>query len=68
MEAISANDVTISHGPVPTLGWGAMTMSFKLADRMLVQGIKVGDTVSFAFHESDGGMVVERMQKMGGDR
>lgn len=68
VEAISTNEVTISHGPVPTLGWGAMTMPFKLADRMLVQGIRVGDTVSFSFHESDGGMVVERMQKMGGDR
>lgn len=68
VEAISANEVTISHSPVPALGWGAMTMPFKLADRMLVQGIKVGDTVSFAFRGSDGGMVVERMQKMGGDR
>ncbi len=68
VEAISTNEVTISHGPVPTLGWGAMTMPFKLANRMLVQGINVGDTVNFAFHESDGGMVVERMQRMGGDR
>ena len=65
IEAVSANEVTISHGPVPTLNWGPMTMPFKLADPKLVQGIKVGDKVGFTFHQDDAGVTIEHLQKTG---
>lgn len=68
VEALSADEVTISHGPVPTLGWGPMTMPFNLTDPKQAQGIKAGDTVRFVFHEGDAGMVIERMEKTGDGR
>lgn len=39
--------VTIDHGPIKALNWGAMTMPFKVADASLLSGLKVGAKVSF---------------------
>lgn len=39
--------VTIDHGPIKALNWGAMTMPFKVADAALLSGLKVGAKVSF---------------------
>ena len=47
VEAIDKNEITLSHGPIPTLQWGAMTMGFKLPASGLPPGIKVGDRVDF---------------------
>lgn len=47
VEAIRKDEITLSHGPIPTLQWGAMTMSFKLPASGVPQGIKVGDRVDF---------------------
>jgi Cu(I)/Ag(I) efflux system membrane fusion protein len=47
VEEINKNEITISHGPIPSLQWVAMTMSFKLPASGLPQGIKVGDRVDF---------------------
>ena len=47
VEAIDKNEITLSHGPIPTLQWGAMTMGFKLPASGLPSGIKVGDRVDF---------------------
>ena len=47
VEEVNAGEITISHGPIPSLGWGAMTMSFKAPASGLPQGIKVGDHVDF---------------------
>ena len=68
LEALAADEVTISHGPVPSIGWGPMTMPFNLADPKQAQGLKVGDTVKFAFHEDEAGMVIDQMEKTGGGR
>ena len=67
VEAISASEVTLSHGPVPSLEWPAMTMPFKLGDAGLAQGIKPGDTVKFTFHQGDDSFVVEHIEKVGGE-
>jgi Cu(I)/Ag(I) efflux system membrane fusion protein len=53
--AISAGSITIEHGPVPSLQWGAMTMTFKAPSKGLPQGLKVGDRVSFSFSKSTEG-------------
>lgn len=42
-----AGTVTIDHGPIKALNWGAMTMPFKVADPNLLKGVKVGAKVSF---------------------
>ncbi len=47
IEALDAQSVTISHGPIPSLQWGAMTMSFKLPASRIAQDIKIGDRVDF---------------------
>lgn len=38
--------VTLHHGPVPALGWPAMTMAFK-AEPKLLRAVKAGQTVTF---------------------
>ena len=40
--------VTLSHDPVPTLKWPAMTMAFKISPE-LAKGIEVGQKVDFEF-------------------
>jgi RND family efflux transporter MFP subunit len=50
---IDATDgtLTISHGPVESLHWPAMTMGFKLANREVAKGFKTGDPIAFEFVE-----------------
>ncbi len=46
-----AQSVTISHGPVPSLKWQAMTMEFQLANSALLKGLKPGAPIAFEFVE-----------------
>jgi Cu/Ag efflux protein CusF len=61
--AVSGQQVTISHGPIEALGWPAMTMSFKAASPELLQGINVGDPVSFQFRQEQGSAVLTSISK-----
>jgi Cu(I)/Ag(I) efflux system membrane fusion protein len=63
VEQISPASVTLSHQPVPAIGWPAMTMTFALADPALAQGVKVGDRAAFAFDQPPAGPTVRRMSK-----
>lgn len=42
-----AGTVTIQHGPIPLIGWPAMTMTFRAKPATLLDGLKVGETVDF---------------------
>lgn len=42
-----AAKVTIKHGPIPAVGWPAMTMTFRATPPSLVKGLRVGQTVTF---------------------
>ncbi len=42
----AAGTVTLDHGPIPEIGWPAMTMSFKAAPALLTT-TKAGDRVEF---------------------
>jgi Cu/Ag efflux protein CusF len=42
----AAGSVTIDHGPIPGVGWPAMTMSFKAAPAVVAKA-KVGERVQF---------------------
>ena len=44
--------VTIAHGPVASMNWPSMTMSFKVKDKAMLDKIKTGDQVDFGFIES----------------
>jgi Cu(I)/Ag(I) efflux system membrane fusion protein len=43
--------VSITHGPIATLGWPGMTMDFALANASLAAGIKPGSKISFEIVE-----------------
>ncbi len=47
--------VSISHGPVASLKWPAMTMPFKTANDALLKGLKPGSMVTFEFVERQPG-------------
>ena len=55
LERVAGKDLTISHGPVPSIGWGPMTMDFKAPAAGLPAGIKAGDPIAFEFVQSSDG-------------
>jgi Cu(I)/Ag(I) efflux system membrane fusion protein len=62
IEQISPASVTISHQPVPAIGWPAMTMTFHLADPAVARALKAGDQVAFSFDQAPAGPTVRRMR------
>lgn len=57
VEAIGRDAITLSHGPIASLKWGAMTMDFKVPLKGgLPRNLEVGDRVSFAFYMDADGM------------
>ena len=57
VESVDAKAETISlnHGPVESLKWPAMTMSFKVANKALLQDLKPGARVTVEFVERQPG-------------
>jgi len=58
IEAVNNDGLTLSHGPIPSLKWGAMTMDFGAPPTGLPKGLKPGDRVRFRFHLDQDGMAV----------
>ncbi|WP_428420445.1 efflux RND transporter periplasmic adaptor subunit [Methylibium sp.] len=50
IEAISRDAMTLSHGPIASLKWGAMTMDFKLPKGGVPRGLEAGDRIDFEFY------------------
>ncbi len=51
IEAIGRDTFTLSHGPIPSLKWGAMTMDFRQPPKSAIpRNIEVGDRVTFEFY------------------
>ncbi len=50
-----AGTLSLSHGPIASLKWPAMTMEFNLANPALLKGLKPGVAVSFEFVERQPG-------------
>jgi Cu(I)/Ag(I) efflux system membrane fusion protein len=50
VEAIARDAITLSHGPIPSIQWGPMTMDFKLPPRGMPRGLQAGDRVQFEFY------------------
>ncbi|MES2352856.1 MAG: efflux RND transporter periplasmic adaptor subunit [Pseudomonadota bacterium] len=55
VEAIGKDEITLSHGPIPSLQWGPMTMGFKTHASGLPKNISVGDNVSFDIRQIKNG-------------
>lgn len=49
IEAIGRDTMTLSHGPIASLKWGAMTMDFKLPKGGAPRGLEAGDRIDFEF-------------------
>ena len=56
VEKIGKDKITLSHGPIPSLQWGAMTMGFKLPSAGLPKNISAGDNVVFDIRQTRDGM------------
>lgn len=56
VESLSENAVTVTHPPVPSLGWPEMTMEFSLPEpsKMPRQNLRVGDQVNMEFRMQEG--------------
>ena len=55
VERIDKDKITLSHGPIPSLQWGPMTMGFKLPANGLPKNIEVGDPVAFEIRDTGDG-------------
>ncbi|HEY8706955.1 MAG TPA: efflux RND transporter periplasmic adaptor subunit, partial [Burkholderiaceae bacterium] len=49
VDSIGKDALTLSHGPIASMKWGAMTMDFKLPASGAPRGLRVGDRVRFEF-------------------
>ncbi|MBN3816171.1 efflux RND transporter periplasmic adaptor subunit [Paraburkholderia sp. Se-20369] len=68
VEKVTASDITLSHQPVPALGWGAMTMTFGKPAPAAFADVKAGQTVRFAFRQTDDGYQLTKVEPSGGAR
>lgn len=59
----AAGAITINHGPIEAVSWPAMTMQFTAENPAILQGIAVGDGVSFELKSATETSVVTMVQK-----
>lgn len=50
--------VTVAHEAVPSMNWKAMTMTFQVKDKMLLDKFAVGKKVDFEFVQASNGYLV----------
>ena len=62
---VSAQEVTLDHGPIASMQWPAMQMAFKLARPELATGVKAGDAVRFSFTQAGDAYVVQSLERAG---
>jgi Cu(I)/Ag(I) efflux system membrane fusion protein len=55
VEKIGKDAVTLSHGPIPSMQWGAMTMEFAAPKSGLPAQVREGGQVTFEFRQNDAG-------------
>ena len=55
--------VTIQHGPIAALSWPAMTMAFKATPPSLLQGVSVGEPVTFKLMRMAGVVQLTAIQR-----
>ena len=57
--------IDISHGPIPSMKWPAMTMGFRVEDKAQLTGIKPGDEIEFELRgepNADGDHIITRIK------
>jgi membrane fusion protein, copper/silver efflux system len=59
VESIGKDQITLSHEPIASLQWGAMTMGFKAPANVVPRDLKIGDSVRFEIRQAkDGGFEI----------
>lgn len=59
----AAGTITLEHEPIPAIKWGAMTMEFKAEKPGALDGLQVGDRVSFELKSAADPQTVTTVQK-----
>lgn len=54
--------LTIAHGPIESMKWPAMTMTFKAKDKAMLDKVKPGDKIDFTFTQSGKDYVVSEIR------
>ena len=54
--------VTIAHGPVESMKWPSMTMTFKAKDKAMLDKVKPGAKVDFSFVQSGKDYIVTEIK------
>src|SRR5438445_13840239 len=54
--------VTIAHGPIPTMNWPAMSMTFTVKDKALLGKLSQGKKVEFEFVEQASDYVITSLK------
>ena len=57
--------ITLAHGPVSSLQWPSMTMTFGLKSAELLNGVQKGDAVAVQFVRGKDGWVITHLEKAG---
>ena len=57
-----AKEITIKHGPIPSLDMGPMTMAFGVKDPGMLERVKPGDKVKFSAEMVKKEAVVTRIE------
>ena len=60
--------MTLSHGPIASLKWPAMSMDFRVKDPAVIRSLKPGQKIAFEFVDSGGGeyLIVRVLPAAGG--
>lgn len=58
VKSIDAGKVTLAHGPVKTLNWPAMTMTFDVKNKDLLGKLSVGKQVQVTFEKQGSNYVI----------
>lgn len=67
VEAVNAEErqLRITHEAIPALKWPGMTMAFKVAPGVSLEGLGPGAKVTFTLSKTpQGGYVIEQIQRM----
>jgi Cu(I)/Ag(I) efflux system membrane fusion protein len=54
----AAHKITLSHQPIPQIGWPSMTMEFAVAPAVDLRAVKPGSHVDFSMEQGKDGMYV----------
>ena len=65
----AAHKANVSHAPIPTIGWPAMTMDFAVAPSIDLSAVKPGTRIKFDMEQGQDGMyVIQSITPSGGGR